>query len=134
MRLSFCMLRYSFYIFENKTARNSLTVQKMKFSIKDFFSKCDQIHRKLLIWLHLLKKSLMENFIFCAVHVSTYIRHSEDVLCTFSLRPVYRGYLMQWFHYGKTFFLKRFHDNNSLENWTIFKSNREFFFLFFLYF
>ena len=41
--------------------------QKMKFSIKGFFSKCDQIRRKLRIWLHLLKKSLMENFIFCAV-------------------------------------------------------------------
>ena len=33
------------------------TAQKMKFFIKDFFSKCDQIHRK----------SLMESFIFCAV-------------------------------------------------------------------
>ena len=43
------------------------TAQKMKFSIKDFLSKCDQIRRKLWIWLHLLKKSLMENFIFCAV-------------------------------------------------------------------
>ena len=31
---------------------------KMKFSIKDFFSKCDQICRKLQIWSHLLKKSL----------------------------------------------------------------------------
>ena len=41
----------------------------MKFSIKDFFSKCDQIRRKLRIWLHLLKKSLMENFFFCAVNV-----------------------------------------------------------------
>ena len=41
--------------------------QKIKFSIKDFFSKCDQIRRKLRIWSHLLKKSLMENFIFCAV-------------------------------------------------------------------
>ena len=40
-----------------------LTAQKMKFSIKDFFRKCDQIHRKLRIWSHLLKKSLMENFI-----------------------------------------------------------------------
>ena len=40
---------------------------KMKFSIKDFFSKCDQIHRKLRIWSHLLVKSLMEKFIFCAV-------------------------------------------------------------------
>ena len=43
------------------------TAQKMKFSIKDSSSKCDQIHRKLRIWSHLLKKSLMENFIFCAV-------------------------------------------------------------------
>ena len=32
----------------------------MKFSIKNFFSKCDQIRRK-------LKESLMKNFIFCAV-------------------------------------------------------------------
>ena len=39
----------------------------MNFSIKDFFSKCDQIRRKLRIWSHLLKKSLMENFLFCAV-------------------------------------------------------------------
>ena len=40
---------------------------KMKFSITDFFNKCDQIRRKLRIWSHLLKKSLMENFIFFAV-------------------------------------------------------------------
>ena len=37
------------------------------FPIKYFFSKCDQIHRKLRIWSHLLKTSFMENFIFCAV-------------------------------------------------------------------
>ena len=43
------------------------TEQKLKFSINGFFSKCDQIRRKLRIWSHLLKKSLMENFIFCAV-------------------------------------------------------------------
>ena len=41
--------------------------KKMKFSIKDFFSKCDQIRKKLRIWLHLPKESLMENFIFCVV-------------------------------------------------------------------
>ena len=40
------------------------TAQKMKFSITDFFSKCNQIRRKLQIWSHLQKKSLMENFIF----------------------------------------------------------------------
>ena len=39
----------------------------MKFSIKDFFSKCDQFRTKLRIWSHLLKKSLMENLIFCAM-------------------------------------------------------------------
>ena len=40
------------------------TAQKMKFSIKDFFSKCDQTRSLLRIWAHILKKSLMENFIF----------------------------------------------------------------------
>ena len=43
------------------------TAQTMRFSVKDFFSKCDEIRRKLWICSHLLKKSLMENFIFCAV-------------------------------------------------------------------
>ena len=43
------------------------TAQKMKLSIKDFFSKSDQIRQKLRIWSHLLNKSLMENFISCAV-------------------------------------------------------------------
>ena len=43
------------------------TAQKMKFSITNFFSKCDQIRRFLRIWSHLLRKSVMENFIFCAV-------------------------------------------------------------------
>ena len=38
-----------------------------KFSIKDSFSKCDQIRSFLRIWSHLLKKSLMDNFMFCAV-------------------------------------------------------------------
>ena len=43
------------------------TTQKMNFSIKDFFSKCDKIRWTLRIWSHFLKKSLMENFIFSAV-------------------------------------------------------------------
>ena len=41
----------------------SVTAQKMKFSITDFFSKCDQIR-------NLLKKSVVENFIFCAVRIA----------------------------------------------------------------
>ena len=48
----------------HQAAHHDLTAQKTKFSITDFFSKCDQIRRKLRIWSHLLKKSLLENFIF----------------------------------------------------------------------
>ena len=48
-------------------AETALTAQKMKFSIKDFFCKYDQIRSFLLIWSHLLKKSLMENFVLCEV-------------------------------------------------------------------
>ena len=45
------------------------TCTKKEVSIKNFFSKCDQIRSFVWIWLHLLKKSLMENFIFCAVKI-----------------------------------------------------------------
>ena len=43
------------------------TAQKMKFSIKDFFSKYDQISSFLRILSHLMEKSLMEDLAFCAV-------------------------------------------------------------------
>ena len=43
--------------------RNGHTAQKMKFSIKDLFSKCAQIGRKLRILSNLLKKSLMDEAI-----------------------------------------------------------------------
>ena len=51
-------------------APKKITAPKMKFSIKDFFGKCDQIRRKLWIWSYLLEKSLKENFIFRAVNLS----------------------------------------------------------------
>ena len=50
---SWPLLRFVYYGTE--------TAQKMKFSIKDFCSKCEQIRSFLCIWSHLLKKSLMEN-------------------------------------------------------------------------
>ena len=43
------------------------TAQKIKFSSEVFLSKCNQIRRKMRIWSHLLKKSLMGNFIVCTV-------------------------------------------------------------------
>ena len=56
---------------ENKFTSARPFPKKIKLFIKDFFSKCDQIRRKLRIWSYLLKKTLMENFIFCAVPVFT---------------------------------------------------------------
>ena len=53
-------------LFFNKVAElrsATYNAQNMKFSIKDFCLKCDQIR---MIWSHLLRKSLMENFIFYA--------------------------------------------------------------------
>ena len=44
---------YSF----NSQASN--TARKIKFSIIDLFSKCDQIRRKMQIWSHLLKKEIL---------------------------------------------------------------------------
>ena len=53
----------------------------MKFSIKDFFSKYKQIRSFLRIWPHLLKKSLMENFIFCAVFRFKLTSENEHTEC-----------------------------------------------------
>ena len=60
----------------------------MKFSIKEFFSKCDQIHRKLRIWSHLRKKSLMKNFIFCAVCVSISRRAKRSYYGNLDLKDI----------------------------------------------
>ena len=48
---------------------HAVTEQKMKFSIKDFYSKCDQICSFPQIWSHLPKKFLLENLVFYAVSV-----------------------------------------------------------------
>ena len=56
----------------------------MKFSITDFFSKYDQIRRKLRIWSHLLKKSAMENFIFCAVSTQVFLL-LDFAMCMYNL-------------------------------------------------
>ena len=57
----------------------------MKISTKDFFSKCEQLRSFLQVWLNLLKKSLMKNFIFYAVlfiisqkHPGIYISKSSQ--------------------------------------------------------
>ena len=47
----------------------SQNYKKMGFYAKDFFSKCEKIHNEQRIWSHILKKSLMEDFTFCAVNM-----------------------------------------------------------------
>ena len=70
------------------TLRRGGTAQNMKFSSKDFFSKCDEIRSFLRIWSHLLKKSLMKNLIFYAVRVKGIICLKEvnvyETIATFT--------------------------------------------------
>ena len=66
------------------------TAQKMKLSVKEFFSKYEQILRKLRIWSHLLKKSLLENFIF--VQCWLILQHKTITI----LRDIYRKIV--WTH------------------------------------
>ena len=50
------------------TEKTAVTAQTMKFSVKDFFCKCDQIRRKLWICSLLPKNSFL---VFCAVGYSS---------------------------------------------------------------
>ena len=47
--------------------------QIMAFLIKDLFSRCDQIRRKLRIWSHLLKKYFMKIIFFLCSAIVTLI-------------------------------------------------------------
>ena len=51
----------------------SIFAQKVKLSINDSFSKCDQIRSFQRILSYLLRKSLMENSIFCAATAFFYL-------------------------------------------------------------
>ena len=99
------------------------TAQRVKFSIKDFFSKCDQIRSFLRIWSHLLKKSLMENFIFMQLwdkntQVKTkWVHKKQDMRCiarTSSSKKVTNeqhlviknSYIIRYLVPTKTFLLK----------------------------
>ena len=58
----------------------------MKVSIKDFFGKCNQISWKLRIWSQLLKKPLMENFIFSAVYAFGLMHVSGETVLSYYFR------------------------------------------------
>ena len=89
----------------------TFTAPKMKFSIKDFFSNCDQIRSFLRIWSQLLKKSLMENFIFGAVFYLFVARYHTPIHHVFVARKKgilnhsYQGGLNKYFLYRTSLFL-----------------------------
>ena len=71
-KMGFALLIFQFLTYQNqKIYKKTNTTQKVNFSIKTFFSKCYHIPRKLRILSHLLKKSLLKNFIFCALKDAT---------------------------------------------------------------
>ena len=88
IRLAIKYIIFRFYLYLINTA------EKVKFSINNFLSKCDQIRSFQQICSHLLKKSLIENFIFLAMssklkiqrfsHYQTHIKQKlwKDVLST----------------------------------------------------
>ena len=90
---------YGWWLYWGKTDISSITGeftgQKMKFSIKDFFSEFDQISR-------LMKKSVMENFIFCVATEGSWVSFLENIrvwICVF-----------EW-KYATTNSIKNFHRN-----------------------
>ena len=59
---------FAYYIIFIKLNIDMARYQQLHWSLQiTMIFKCDQICNFLRIWPHLLKKSLMENFIFCAV-------------------------------------------------------------------
>ena len=68
--------------FLNKVSGWTYTLhRKLKFSITDFFSKCDQIWSFLQIWSHLLKKSVIDNFMFWTVVVAAFSQSHVILRC-----------------------------------------------------
>ena len=91
--------------------------QKMKSSINDFPSKCDQIRRKLRFWSYLLKKSLWKTLFF--------------VLCYFA-----KSRKNTWYCIRKYIAIKRLNEENRTHflladnTWTYFLLTFSFIFFF----
>ena len=80
--------RYDLRKLKHSTSFSSTPIEtlykKWSFSLRLFYSKCDQIRSYLQIWSHLLKKSLIENFIFCAVKRKRPVVKTYMMACNFS--------------------------------------------------
>ena len=80
---------YMIYLYFHSFLLKTTTAQKKKFFIKDFFSKCDKMHRKLWIWSHLPKKFLIGNFIFLCSELSGLVCSWNSLTDSFMSQDVY---------------------------------------------
>ena len=102
--LSWSAKLHSIYqpIFEQLTKKKQFTTQKTRFSIKDVFSKCDQIRSFLQIWSHLLKKFLTENFnvvVKCS-NIKLYVKRTKSLWIFYfekDSKGPFNGCTHQWF-------------------------------------
>ena len=77
------------------------TANKMKFSIKEFFIKCEKFTVSCGIFSHLLKKSLTENFNFYAVMVQCRILKRTKLLWVIKLETTRTDYNSPWTNLNK---------------------------------
>ena len=83
-------------------------MQNTKYSVKNVFSKCEQIRSFLRICSHLLKNSLTENFIFlcsaCSIHDQEVFRKLRklalDLKCNLKTSSFFST-ILQIFNYNK---------------------------------
>ena len=68
---------------------NKYTAQIINFSLRNFFSKCQQICRNLSLWSDIQKKSLTENFSFCSLMQLTWLNLNIDYLIIFLIECVH---------------------------------------------
>ena len=64
------------------------TVQKMKFSIKDFFSKCDQIRSFLNGKLHFLRSDLIFYF-YLFIYFYFFLKMATKAVHTYTNKQLY---------------------------------------------
>ena len=116
------------------------TKKKIKFSIKDLFSKCNQSCISQRIWSHLLRKSLMENFILLFSKSSSSIIvllliTKLCALCQFSLNvfgiliPFRNNFLVSTSDFTKNFNVKIFKNVSTIVAfywWNLFADNYSF--------
>ena len=86
------------------------TAQKMKFSIEDFFSKCDQIRNFLRISSHLLKKSF--SAVLVNYKVPGFMRQLSKS-CDIILKNIKHNYIYTF---------TKFHDDMNYDSKAIFKN------------